>query len=73
MALASEWIGLSSGVGVKIMGKTKDTSRELANVELDTVTGGLVVAAINQPLIALDIGRPPPPQTLPRWRPGTTC
>ena len=31
----------------------------LADSELDAVTGGLVVPAIIQPLIALDIGRPP--------------
>ena len=34
-------------------------ARELSSDELDAVTGGLVVPAIIQPLIALDIGRPP--------------
>ena len=33
--------------------------RELRDEELDGVTGGLVVNAIIQPLIALDISRPP--------------
>ena len=50
-----------------MMSKTNDTSRSatledhrpLADSELDAVTGGLVVNAIIQPLIALDIGRPP--------------
>ena len=51
----------------KIMSKTNDTPRPatfedhhtLADSELDAVTGGLVVNAIIQPLIALDISRPP--------------
>jgi hypothetical protein len=45
----------------QIMSKTDtpDDHRPLADSELDAVTGGLVVAAIIQPLIALDIGRPP--------------
>ena len=34
-------------------------ARELRDEEVDVVTGGLVVPAIIQPLIALDIGRPP--------------
>ena len=34
-------------------------ARELRNEEIGAVTGGLVVNAIIQPLIALDIGRPP--------------
>jgi hypothetical protein len=50
------------------MSKTTDTTkpreltddhRPLADSELDAVSGGLVVNAIIQPLIALDIGRPP--------------
>jgi hypothetical protein len=51
----------------KIMSKSNDGSklgrapqvRELRDEELDGVTGGLVVNAIIQPLIALDISRPP--------------
>jgi hypothetical protein len=42
----------------KIM-RTSDELRELRDEEIGAVTGGLVVAAIIQPLIALDIGRPP--------------
>ena len=34
-------------------------ARELRDEEIGAVTGGLVVNAIIQPLIALDIGRPP--------------
>jgi hypothetical protein len=43
------------------MSKIEDASqvRELRNDELEQVTGGLVVPAIIQPLIALDISRPP--------------
>jgi hypothetical protein len=51
----------------KIMSKSNDGSklgrapqaRGLRDEELDGVTGGLVVNAIIQPLIALDISRPP--------------
>jgi len=44
----------------KIMSKTdtQNDHRPLADSELDAVTGGLVVNAIIQPLIALDISRP---------------
>jgi hypothetical protein len=44
-----------------IMSKIEDASqvRELRDDELEQVTGGLVVPAIIQPLIALDISRPP--------------
>jgi hypothetical protein len=38
---------------------TETECKELVDHELDMVTGGLVVAAIIQPLIALDIGRQP--------------
>jgi hypothetical protein len=41
------------------MSNTSDEQRELRDEEVDGVTGGLVVLAIIQPLIALDIGRPP--------------
>lgn len=43
------------------MSKTEDASqmRELRDDELEQVTGGLVVPAIIQPLIALDISRQP--------------
>ena len=41
------------------MSKTNDELRELRDDEIDGVTGGLVVPAIIQPLIALDISRPP--------------
>jgi hypothetical protein len=34
-------------------------ARELRDEEVDAVSGGLVVPAIIQPLIALDISRPP--------------
>jgi hypothetical protein len=49
----------------EIMSKTNEREltetecNELLDHELDTVTGGLVVPAIIQPLIALDIGRQP--------------
>jgi Type VI secretion system effector, Hcp len=44
----------------KIMSNAKlDDHRPLADSELDAVTGGLVVPAIIQPLIALDISRQP--------------
>jgi hypothetical protein len=39
--------------------ETETECKELVDHELDMVTGGLVVAAIIQPLIALDIGRQP--------------
>jgi hypothetical protein len=42
----------------KIM-RTSDELRELRDDEIGAVTGGLVVNAIIQPLIALDISRPP--------------
>jgi hypothetical protein len=38
-----------------LMEKMMNTERELADSELDAVTGGLVVPAIIQPLIALRI------------------
>jgi hypothetical protein len=43
------------------MSKIEDASqlRELRGDELEQVTGGLVVPAIIQPLIALDISRQP--------------
>jgi hypothetical protein len=43
------------------MSKIEDASqlRELRDDELEQVTGGLVVPALTQPLIALDIGRQP--------------
>jgi hypothetical protein len=43
------------------MSKIEDASqlRELRDDELEQVTGGLVVPALIQPLIALDIGRQP--------------
>ena len=41
------------------MSNTSAEPRELRDDELDRVAGGLVVPAIIQPLIALDIGRPP--------------
>jgi hypothetical protein len=48
------------GDGETIMSKTNDVStlnhRPLAASELDAVSGGLVVPAIIQPLIALDLG-----------------
>ena len=40
-------------------GELTDDHRPLADIELDAVSGGLVVNAIIQPLIALDISRPP--------------
>jgi hypothetical protein len=44
----------------KIMNNASNLDhRELTDIELDAVTGGLVVNAIIMPLIALDIGRPP--------------
>ena len=52
--------GPIAGLLEKIMSNTPhDELRELWDEEVDAVTGGLVVTAIIQPLIALDIGRPP--------------
>jgi hypothetical protein len=52
-----------------IMSNPSDELRELRDDEIDGVTGGLVVPAIIQPLIALDLGpgRPANADAMAAW------
>jgi hypothetical protein len=49
------------------MGKIMNTERELTIEELDMVTGGLVVPALIQPLIALTVGLPQNSAAMGAW------